>query len=120
MPSQYLRVVELALISNNMRVNAARRRDVIVADLLPDPRPRHPGQVQQRDAAVAKIVRREVGDTCGGACASDGGSEAVAAEALKHGALRDAILARHEPRDGLEQLCWHRHPSGSPRLRHGT
>ena len=69
-----------------------------MADKLADPRPRHPAQVQQRDAAVAQVVRRERRHAGGGAGAGDRGRKPVGAEALEHRPIGDAVVARHERR----------------------
>jgi hypothetical protein len=50
-------VVHFALVSDHMRICAGRRDQVVMADELADPRPRHPAQVEQRDAAVTQVVR---------------------------------------------------------------
>ena len=50
-------VVEFPLIRDDVGIDAARRGDVVVTYELPDPRPRHPGEVQQRDAPVPQITR---------------------------------------------------------------
>ena len=51
---------------------------------------------------MTQIVRREHRHAGGGAGARERRAEAVAAEALKDPALRRAILARYEGRDGSE------------------
>jgi hypothetical protein len=48
-----------------MGVRPRRRDEVAVAHLLPDPRPRQALRVQERDAAVAEVVRRERGHAGG-------------------------------------------------------
>jgi len=74
-----------------------------VTDELADPRPGHPAQVKERDPAVSEVVRREAGYAGCDASPRDCGSEAIAAKALEDRPLRNTILARHEPRDGLEE-----------------
>jgi hypothetical protein len=51
-------VVELAFVGDDVRVRPRRHNEVVVADKFADPCPRHPAQVQQRDAAVPEVVRR--------------------------------------------------------------
>ena len=52
--------------------------------------------VQQRDPPVAKIVRAQVGDTCGRAGTRQRRAEAIGAEALEHAPFKDTIVARDE------------------------
>ena len=54
---EQFRVVELTLLRDNVRVCARRRDEVVMTDELADTRPWHPAQMQERDAAVAQIVR---------------------------------------------------------------
>jgi hypothetical protein len=61
------RVVELPFVGDDVRVRASGGYEVVVADELSNPRPRHANQMQQRDAAVAEIVRREARDAGSGA-----------------------------------------------------
>jgi hypothetical protein len=49
---EHLGVVELVLVGEHVRVDAARRRDVVVTDRFADPGPRHPAEVQEADPAV--------------------------------------------------------------------
>jgi hypothetical protein len=53
------RVVEFPLVEHDVRVDVRGRRQVPLADELPDPRPRNAAQVQERDPAVAEVVRAE-------------------------------------------------------------
>ena len=46
----------------DVRVGVGGHREVALADELADPRPGHAAQVQQRDPAVAEVVRREERD----------------------------------------------------------
>src|SRR5512133_2978947 len=91
-----------------------------MTDLLANPRPRHPAQVEQRDAPVAQIVRRERRHAGGGAGPCDCRAEAVAAEAVEDGPLGDAIVARHKPRDGPQELGRDRDPPRPSGLRYGA
>ena len=78
-------VVQLALIGDDVRVRPGRCHQVVVADELADPGPRHPAHVEQADAAVAQIVRAESGDAGRGTGTGDRGAEAIAAEAMEDG-----------------------------------
>lgn len=51
-----LRVVELLLVGEDVRVGVRRDREVALTDELGDPRPRHTAQVKERYAAMAKVV----------------------------------------------------------------
>jgi hypothetical protein len=51
-------VVEFGPVNENVRVRVGRHRQLALTDPLGDPRPRLPRQVEQRDSAVAKVVRR--------------------------------------------------------------
>jgi hypothetical protein len=42
-----------------MRVRVRGDGEVALADVLADPRPRHPAQVQERDSAVARAANPE-------------------------------------------------------------
>ena len=64
---QQCAVVELTLIGDHVRVRSGRRHQVVVSDKLADPGPGHPGQVEQGDAPVSEVVRRE-GRHAGGGC----------------------------------------------------
>ena len=55
-------------LPSGLRVDAARGRDVVVADRLADPRPRHAGEMQDRDAPMPEVVRRERRYARGGRC----------------------------------------------------
>jgi hypothetical protein len=52
------RVVELALVGDDLRVGAGRSDEVVVTDEYADPCPRHVAEVEQRQAPVRKIVGR--------------------------------------------------------------
>jgi hypothetical protein len=60
---------------------------------------------------MAQVVRREVGHAGRGTGAGDRRPEALATEALVDRPLGDAIRARHEPRDGLEERGRNRNPA---------
>jgi hypothetical protein len=113
-------VIELRLVGDDVGVRACSRDEVVVADELADPRPGHPAEVEQRDAAVAQVVRAEHRYAGSGAGTGNRGAEAIAAEALEDRALRDAILACHEPPDGLEEHVGHRNPARPSGLRDRT
>ena len=66
-----LRVVDFGLVRDDVCVDAARRRDAVVADCLTDLRLRDPLEVQERDAAVTEVMRREHRDACGSRSASE-------------------------------------------------
>jgi hypothetical protein len=72
------------------------------------------------NAPVTQVVRRERRNTGCSARARDRRAEALAAEALEDGPLRDAILARYERRDGPEKLQGDPNPPSPPRLSHAT
>jgi hypothetical protein len=101
-------------------VGAGRRHEVIVADELADPRPRHPAQVEQGDTTVAKVVRTERRDASGRAGTRESGAETIAAEAMEDGLLRNSVLARHKRRHGLEEHVGYRNPPGASGLRYCT
>lgn len=54
-------IVELALVSDDVRVRARGRHEVVVADLLSDPCPRHPAQEKQ----LTRRWRRSCGESSG-------------------------------------------------------
>lgn len=49
---EQFRVVEFGLAGDDMCVGACRRNEIIVADELADPSPRHSAQVKQRDTPM--------------------------------------------------------------------
>jgi hypothetical protein len=51
--AQEFRVVQLALVGQDVRVRIRRHREVALSDVLTDPRPRRAAQMHKRDAAVA-------------------------------------------------------------------
>ena len=55
---EQFRVVNFALLEHHVRVRVRRDGEVALPDELSDPHPWHPAQMQQRDAAVAEVVRR--------------------------------------------------------------
>ena len=57
--AEQLLVLELVLVGDDVRVGARGRHEVVVADKLPDPRPGDAGQVEEGDAPMAEVVRRE-------------------------------------------------------------
>ena len=75
-----------------------------VSDELPDPSPGEPLSVEERDAAVTEIVRRERCDSSRATGARDRGPEALLREAAEDDALRDAIVSRAERDDSREDL----------------
>ena len=64
-----------------------------MADELADPGPGDAAKVEQRDASVSEVVRRKGGDASRGAGAGNRSAEAIAAEALEDGPVRNAVLA---------------------------
>jgi len=95
-------MVKFALVGDHAGVGASRRDEVVLADEFADPGPRDSAQVEQRDAAVSEVVRGELRHASRGAGTSERSAKAVAAEALEDRTLRQTILARHKPRNGLE------------------
>jgi heme-degrading monooxygenase HmoA len=75
-----------------------------VADLLTDPRPRHPAKVEQADATVAKIMGRDQRDACGGAGPRERRPQAIPRDLLEHSPVRVAIIAGAEREDVLGRL----------------
>ena len=54
------RVVELLLVREDVRVRPRGRDEIRVSDEFSDPRPRHPAQMEERDATMPEIVREKV------------------------------------------------------------
>jgi hypothetical protein len=80
-----------------MRVRTGRRHEVVVADELADAGPRHAAEVEERDAAVPEIVRRERRHARRRAGPSECGPKAFAGERLERAPIRMAIVARAQP-----------------------
>jgi hypothetical protein len=72
--------------------------------------------MQERDAAVAEVVRREHRHGGGAAGAGDCRPQPARREACEHGRSEVAVLARHELDHGREHVRRRRHPSRSARL----
>jgi hypothetical protein len=53
------RVVKFALVGDDVGVRPGRCHEVVMADEFADPGPGHPAEVEQRDAAVTEVMRRE-------------------------------------------------------------
>jgi hypothetical protein len=53
-----LLVVKLGLVAEDVRVGVGGHGQAPLADELPDPRPRHSAQVEERDPAVTQVVYR--------------------------------------------------------------
>jgi hypothetical protein len=68
--AEQFRVVELGFVGEHVAVRVRGDGEITLADVLADRRPRHPGQVQEADPAVAQIMRREHRHTGGGAGAA--------------------------------------------------
>jgi hypothetical protein len=73
-------VVEFGFVDEHVRVRVRRDGEVALADVLTDPRPGDPAEVQERDA-VAEVVRAERRDAGGDACSRDRSAEPIAAGA---------------------------------------
>jgi hypothetical protein len=58
---EQFRVVELTL-GDDMGVCPGGRNQVVMADELPDSRPRHPAKMQKANAPVPEVVRRKRSD----------------------------------------------------------
>ena len=71
-----------------------RRYDIIVADELTDPRPRHPSQVKQADAPVTEVMRRELGYARGDASAGKRGAQTIPAKSLERQPAQEPGSAR--------------------------
>jgi DNA-binding NarL/FixJ family response regulator len=80
-----------------------------MSDKLTDSGPRHPAEVEQADSAMPKVMGREAWHAERGASARDRGAEAIAAETLEDGPLRNAIFPRYKRCDGVEEHV--RHPA---------
>jgi hypothetical protein len=105
------------LVRYDVRVDAASRRDVIVPDRLTDPCPRDALRVQEADAAVPEVMRRECRYARGRTGARERRSQPVAGHALEHRPLRYAVITRHESEhSGIQPLGW-RYPTRPARLR---
>lgn len=70
-------VVDLRLIAPDVGVRVRRDRQVALADVLPDPRPRGAPEVEEGDTVMTKVMRgdrrdaRNRSDTCVCECSRD-------------------------------------------------
>jgi hypothetical protein len=88
-----------------------------VADAFADARPRQALRVQERDAPVAEVVRRERRDSRRDAGARERRSEPVGTEAAEDRPVGDAVVARNERRDRVEDGGGRTDPACRSRLR---
>ena len=58
-PKRPVRVIQLPFVREHMRIGTRCRHQVVVANELTDSRSRSAGEVEQRHAPVAQVVRRE-------------------------------------------------------------
>jgi hypothetical protein len=111
-------VIELRLISEDMRVGVGRDGKIPLAHLLSDSRPRHAYEVHERDPPVTQVVRRERRHAACHTRPRDGGSKPVDAEALEDAPLRCSVVARTQREHGLEHFPRHVDLPAVPSLRH--
>jgi hypothetical protein len=97
-----LGVVELTLVGQDVRVGVSRYGEVPLADPFADPRPGESLRVEQRNAPVAEVVRREQRDRCRAAGLRYRRPQSVAARLVEQASLRPAVLPR--PERGFERL----------------
>lgn len=90
-----------------------------MSDEFADPRPRHSGQVEQGDAPVPEVVRREGRDAGSGAGAGERRSELLRRERFEHAAVGVAIVPRAELEHELEQEGRRLDPPRPAGLTHG-
>jgi hypothetical protein len=83
---------------------------VVVADELADLRPWHAAEMQERDATVAEVVRRERWHPGCGAGLCHSRPEPVSCHVVEHSAVAVPVLARNELEHLREQHGWRRNP----------
>jgi hypothetical protein len=107
--AEQVRVVELGLVDEEVAVRIRRDGEVALADVLTECRPGHASKMEQRDSAVAEVVRAEHGDTGGSAGAADRRSQPVRSHVFEHAPVRMAIVARTKIDHGGEEDQRSRH-----------
>lgn len=91
---EQFRPVDLAIVEERVCIAVSRDQLRALADELADLRPRAPLPVQERDAAVAERVRREVRNAGIAAGATDRRPQPIGAEASEERRRRVTILTR--------------------------
>ena len=95
-PVEELRVVEFRLVREDVRVGVRGDREIALPDLLADASPRHSAQVEEADAAVPEVVRREPRDAGGPTRLRDRRPQRVGTRPGEEPRIGIAVLARPE------------------------